>query len=93
VWFITAADPGPVSCFRIRSDSTKSLFKEVVVDPRGISCVLCNDRIDSVCHLFVICPLLSQVWYHVLRWLLGWEFVLPKDLECLLSILLDLDGG
>ena len=61
-------------------------------DPCGISCVFCNEHVESVCFIFYRCHFLGRVWYHVFRWL-GWKFVLHSNLASLLIILLDLGKG
>jgi len=70
----------------------QNLSRRIIVDPGGISCVFCNESIDSVSHLFIRFSFLGQVWYHVFK-LLRLELVLPFDLRSLLSFTFELGGG
>jgi hypothetical protein len=66
--------------------------RRIIVDLGGISCVFCNEYVESVSHLFHSFPFLGQVRYHVFRWL-GWEFVLPSDLASNFSFMFELVLG
>jgi len=66
--------------------------RRIIVDLGGISCVFFNEIVELVCHFFVRCPFLGQIWYHVFKWM-GWELVLPSDIASLLSFMFDLGGG
>lgn len=52
-------------------------------------CPIREENVESVDHLFVTCRVVSGVWYRVCKWL-GWEWVLPRNLQELLHGLVSL---
>lgn len=58
--------------FQNRISTRQNLFsRSIILDLVSIFCVFCNEPVEPACHIFVRCPCLDHVWYHVLMWL-GW---------------------
>lgn len=68
----------------------ENLFKRnVIVNLKGSSCILCVEWIELASHLFVTCNLSSCVWYKIFRWL-GFQFVIPSDIRIIFEVFISL---
>ena len=54
----------------------------VLSDEANVSCIFCNEEVESVNHVLLLCPFAWKVWAHMLNWW-GLQWVQPGTVLCL----------
>ncbi|XP_028090713.1 uncharacterized protein LOC114290913 [Camellia sinensis] len=56
----------------------------VLSDEANVSCIFCNEEVESVNHVLLLCPFVWKVWSHMLKWW-GLQWAQPNTVNCLLD--------
>ena len=65
-----------------RLNTKASLLQKGIINPSVANCSFCNLELETVDHLFVLCPLVQAVWYSLMKWW-GLAWVSPTSLRSL----------